>query len=301
MKKLMHSIDRAVLQMLRLSLVLMLGCTTLQAVADAGSLRAKHVELREQLRNNNYQRALHIDSSEAGDTLTGDVYAVLDHPFATVSNALKDPSDWCDILILPFNTKYCHATGANGGAALHLRVGRKHDQPVEKAYRLDFALRPVAATPEYFESRLNAASGPLGTRDYRIAVSAVPLDGARTFLHLSYSYGYGIAGRMAMQAYLATVGAEKVGFTVSGRDGNGQPIYIGGVRGAIERTAMRYYLAIDAHLASLRVAPEQQLDKRIQTWFDATERYTRQLHEMDRASYVAMKRGENERQQAMIN
>ncbi len=83
----------------------------------------------------------------------------------------------------------------------------------------------------------------------------------RTFLHLSYSYGYGMAGRLAMQGYLATVGADKVGFTVTGRDGNGQPIYIGGVRGAIERTAMRYYLAIDAHLASLSAPADQQTGK----------------------------------------
>src|SRR3546814_16967541 len=61
------------------------------------------------------------------------------------------------------------------------------------------------------------------------------------------SYGYGVAGRMAMQAYLATAGSAKVGFTVTGKDGHGQPIHIGGMRGAIERNAMRYYLAIDTH------------------------------------------------------
>jgi len=78
------------------------------------------------------------------------------------------------------------------------------------------------------------------------------------------------------------------------------PIYIGGVRGALERNVMRYYLAVDAHLASLAVPPEQQLDKRIQTWFDSSERYARQLHEMDRAQYLAMKKDEYERQQARL-
>ncbi len=272
----------------------------LGAMADAGTLRARHAELRDQLRSNNYQRALYIDSSEAGETLKGDVYAVLDHPFQTVSNALKEPSGWCDVLILPFNTKYCRPVESDNAPALHVRIGRKYDQPVENAYKLDFAWRPVASTPEYFESRLNAGNGPLGTKDYRIAVSAIPLDGGRTFMHLSYSYGYGMAGRMAMQAYLSTRGSDKVGFTITGKDGNGDPIYIGGMRGAIERNAMRYYLAIDAYLASLRAPADQQLEKRIRTWFDATERYSRQLHEMDRATYVAMKRGEYERQQALI-
>jgi hypothetical protein len=287
--------------LLQLCVAFLLMLTTPLAPASNADLRAKYSELQEQLRNNNYHRALHIDSSQTGDTLRGDVYAVLDHPFGRVSAALKEPTDWCDILILPFNTKYCHAAGSDGAAAnLHVRIGRKFDQPVRDAYRLDFALRSVAAAPDYFESRLDAAIGPVGTRDYRIVVAAVPLGTGRTFLHLSYSYAYGLAGRVALQAYLATAGASKVGFTVAGRDGNGQPIYIGGVRGVIERNVMRYYLAIDAHLASMGAPPGQQLEKRIETWFDATERYARQLHEMDRASYLEMKRGESVRQQAMI-
>jgi hypothetical protein len=286
--------------LLRLGLACLLGFMAPNALAGGSELRARYTELREQLRNSNFHRPLHIDSAQAGDTLRGDVYAVLDHPFKEFSGALKDPSDWCNILILPFNTKYCHAVGGQGAANLLVRIGRRSDQPVEDAFRLDFVLQPVAATAEYFESRLDASRGPVGTRDYRIVVAAVPLDAGRTFMHLSYSYGFGFVGRLAMQAYLATAGADKVGFTVAGRGAGGQPVYIGGVRGAIERNVMRYYLAIDAHLAALGAPPEQRLEKRIATWFGETERYPLQLREMDRASYIAMKRFESERQQAMI-
>lgn len=289
--------------LLRLGLVLALAAGWATAHADAGpaALRAKYDELREQLRHNGFRRALHVDSSERGDTLRGDVYAVLDYPFSKVSSTLGQPDDWCDVLLLPFNTKLCRAAQRhNGAAALQVRIGRKYDQPVQDAYRLDFVLQPVAASPEYFESRLAAATGPVGTRDYRITVTAVPIDGQRTFLHFSYSYAYGLAGKLAMHGYLATAGADKVGFSVIGRDGSGQPIYIDGVRGAIERTAMRYYLAIDAHLASLAAPPQQQLEKRIDTWFRETERYPRQLREMDRHTYVTMKRSEHERQQQAL-
>lgn len=284
----------------RCAVGVLMAVVALQASADAGALRAKHAELRDQLRNNNYQRALHIDSSESPNVLHGDVYAVLDHPFGTVSQAMKDPAQWCDILILPFNTKYCHAMNSRGGPVLHVRIGRKFDQPVHSAYKLEFAYRNVAADSTYFESRLNARNGPVGTRDYRIVVSAVPIEGGKTFLHLAYSYGYGVAGRLAMQAYLSTVGADKVGFTTLSRDGEGQPQLIGGVRGAVERNAMRYYLAIDAYLDSLAVPADQRVHKRIQTWFTETERYPRQLREMDRSTYVSMKRHEVERQQTVI-
>ena len=154
--------------------------------ADAGQLLARHEQLREQLRSSPFGRGLYIDSAEQPDQLQGDVFAVLNHPFAAVSESLKEPARWCDILILPFNTKYCHAVEGAGGPALQVRIGRKYDQPVEQAFRLEFAYRNVAARPDYFESRLAAPTGPVGTRDYRIAVAAVPLEGGkRTFLQLS--------------------------------------------------------------------------------------------------------------------
>ena len=293
--------QRFLTRLTRIGAAAAIGLASLQVLADdVAGLRAKHRELRERLSHNSFQRPMVIDSAQSGDNLKGDVYAVLDHSFSALSNELKNPENWCDILILPVNTKYCHAMNEATGTNLMVRIGRKFDQPVQDAYKLQFAYRNVAATPEYFESKLAAKEGPIGTRDYQITVSAVPLDDKRTFMHLSYSYGYGFAGKVAMQAYLATVGADKVGFSVTGNGADGQPIYMGGVRGAVERNAMRYYLAIDSYLDSLSAPPNQQVERRIQGWFDATERYPRQLREMDRPTYVAMKRNEVERQQNVI-
>ena len=248
----------------------------LAAHADAAALRSRHAELKQELQSNSYGRPLHIDSAETSNSLQGDVYAVLDHPFDKVKEALADPGAWCDIMLLPFNTKACSAQGNR----LSVRIGRKYNQPADQAYRLDFGFQNVAASANYLETRLSAGQGPFGTRDYRINVEAVPLDGGRTFMHMSYAYGFGGSGRFAMQAYLATAGASKVGFTTDG------------VRGAVERNAMRYYLAIDAYLDTMDVAQADRVDKRINQWFSATERYPKQLREMDRSTYVAMKRQE---------
>ncbi|MCK7501517.1 MAG: hypothetical protein MZW92_74400 [Comamonadaceae bacterium] len=46
-------------------------------------------------------------------------------------------------------------------------------------------------------------------------------------------------------------------------------------------------------------APAERLERRMQNWFTATESYPRQLHEMDRASYLAMKRAEVARQNSL--
>lgn len=259
----------------------LLAFGAVQAHADAGALRSRYTELRNDMRSNSYGRQLHIDSQEGNDSLQGDVYAVLEHPFEDVKDALQDPNAWCDIMLLPFNTKACEA---NGGQ-LSVRIGRKYNQPVDQAYRIDFGFRNAAASSGYLQTRLNAAQGPFGTHDYRIDVEAVPLDGGRTFMHMRYSYGFGGMGRFAMQAYLATAGASKVGFTSDG------------VRGAVERNAMRYYLAIDSYLDTMDLPQAQRIERRINHWFSATERYPRQLHEMDRNTYVAMKRQEYDRQQ----
>ena len=49
----------------RVGAALAIGFASLNALAgDAASLRAKHTELREQLANNNFKRAMVIDSAQ---------------------------------------------------------------------------------------------------------------------------------------------------------------------------------------------------------------------------------------------
>ena len=264
---------------------------------SAASLRAKHTELGDHLRNNQFQRALYLDSAESSSDLRGEIYAVADYPFATVNAALNNPAHWCDVLILHINIKYCRASSSKDGTVLAVNLGRKYDQPLADAYRLEFNYRGVIATPDYFAVELNAGNGPLSTHDYRIWIEATPLKDGQTFLHFTYAYAFGFTGRLAMQGYLATIGRDKAGFTVTGKQPNGQPDYIQGVRGVVERNTMRYFLAIDAYLAALTTPPRDQLEKRMQYWYNATDQYTRQLHEVERDDYFEMKRKEYQRQQ----
>ena len=209
-------------------------------------LRAKYTELGKQLRNNQFHRALYLDSRQSSHDLKGEIYAVVDYPFATVNAALNNPAHWCDVLILHMNVKYCHASSNKTGTVLAVNLGRKYDQPLADAYRLEFNYRPVITTPDYFALELNAENGPLSTHDYRIWIEATPVKDGRTFLHVTYAYTFSLTGNLGMQGYLATIGRNKVGFTVTGKLPNGQPTYIQGVRGVVERNTMRYYLAIDA-------------------------------------------------------
>jgi hypothetical protein len=258
--------------------------------APAAVLYAKYVSIRPDLDKSPFDRPLRLESSEAPDALNGDVQAIVGYPFERVRTALDGGQRWCDILLLHLNVKACRV-GANG-SSLRVYIGKKFDEPASRAHKIEFAYRDEAETSDYFRSSLDAANGPFGTRDYRIVVEAVPLDSNRTFVHLSYAYRYGASARMAMQAYLRTVGEGKVGFTVEGRQADGRPALVGGLRGALERNVMRYYLAIDAYLAALSAPPDERLEERLRDWFDSTEHYALQLHELGQYEYLEMKRRE---------
>ena len=281
---------------LRLALAFLLAASLPAAAQDAAALRVRHTELREALTTNAFARPLMLESREDAGQLRGDIYARIAQPFAVAGPALQGVAHWCEILTLHLNVKRCRATQTPAGNSLGLVIGRKFDQPVADAYSLDFNYTQLAKQPDYLQLMLSADQGPLGTNDYRIVLEVVALDAKHSFLHLSYAYGYGLVARVAMQGYLATVGRDKVGFSRVGIRADGEPIYIGGTRGVIERNTMRYYLAIEAYLGALGLPQPLQLDKRLDDWYSSVERYPRQLHELDRAEYLALKRSEALRQ-----
>ena len=297
------AITLATLMLVAVALWLMTGFTLVDAAPVSGAsakngpaLRAQHQTLKDQLKNNAFNRPLVLASDQTSKEVKGDIYTVIAHPFDKVSGALSGPQVWCDILILHLNTKYCSVSREQQATTLQMNVGKKFDQPLDESYRLAFAWTLADRHADYLRVALTADTGPLSTHDYRITLEAMPLENGTTFLHLSYAYGFGVTGKIAMSAYFSTIGRAKVGFTVTGKEEDGSPIYIGGMRGLVERNTMRYYLAIEAYLGALTLSPRAQFEKRIGDWFVAAERYPRQLHEMEKSEYLDMKRKEQRRQ-----
>jgi len=288
-----HGIATLAATMLCATIAAMLLCAAApaQALGEAAqALRARHEALRDEFAHSPFERPLVLRSTQSDDELTGDVYAVVEQPFTATAAALADRTRWCELLILHLNIKDCHATAGARGDALSLAIGRKHDRSAEGGQRMEFAFRVPSVQPDYLQVQMAADSGPLGTRDHRLSLEVAPLTERSSFIHLTYAYGYGALARMATQAYLATAGRDKVGFTVTGQTADGRPRYIDGVRGMVERNVMRYYLAIEAYLGALSVPPGERTDKRLRDWFAATERNATQLHEVERDEYLAMKR-----------
>lgn len=252
---------------------------------DAGDLQRRYGELRERLERSPFGRPVHLDSREMDGVLRGDVHALVRHPFAKVRDSLGEARQWCGVLTLPFNVQKCEARGD----ALSVFIGRKPDSPPEEATRLDLRFSVLERGEDLLRVQLAAPAGPAGTRDYRIVFEAVPIAAGGTFVHLGYGYGHGVLSRMAIRAYLATSGADKVGFSIEGRDAQGNPRLIGGMRGILERNTMRYFLAIEAFLDSLDAPQASRHRARLEKWFAAVDRYPRQLREMSLERYLALK------------
>ena len=156
-----------------------------------------------------------------------------------------------------------------------------------------FSFRVQADAPDYSYLVLAADKGPVGTRDYRFDVEALALDANRSVLRMVYAYSYGLTARLATQAYLSTKGSDKVGFSTETDKKSGTSHPVGGLRGSVERNAMRYYLAIEARAAQ---APggdaAARFDKTLDQWLGAIGRYPKQLAEDDAEAYRKTKRAQ---------
>lgn len=252
-------------------------------------LQATFKTLRPKLDSSPFGRPLILESSGEGGKVRGDVFALVKHSFRDVSTGLDTPAEWCEVLILHLNVKTCIASAKTNDSSLQLTLGTKRASRDDGAHRIEFVFRVLVSSADRFEVTMHAGEGPLGTRDYQLSLEATPIASGQSFLHLAYSYTYSTTARLAMSTYLHTLGKDKVGFTVTGHGADGVPVYVGGVRGALERNTMRYYLGIETFLASASRSPAARRGWRLASWFDATEKYGHQLHELTKAEYLAGK------------
>ncbi len=260
-----------------------------QPAEGSEGLRGTFEALQPKLASSSFGRPLVLQSSEESGKVRGDVFALVKYPFREVSTGLDTSVEWCEVLILHLNVKTCIVSPTTNEQSLQLTLGTKRASRDNGAQRIEFGFRVVKSSADHFEVSMQAGEGPLGTRDYRLSLEAIPITPDQTFLHLAYAYKYSTTARLAMSTYLHTLGKSKVGFTVAGHEANGAPVYVGGVRGALERNTMRYYLGIEVFLASGAKPPAKRREWRLTSWYDATEKYSRQLHELTKAEYLSGK------------
>lgn len=286
--------------------LLLFGVLSLLLSGAAFAVEKSHPEealLREvydgnqaKLANNSFGLPLFLESFSQDGRADVDVYGVFDASFGSVVDALSVPGSWCDIAALHPNVKACTYQGQPDAWLLTFYLGRKFYQPPEAARQIIYHFRNAARRQGYLDIVLAANAGPFGTKDHHIRFEALPLDEDRTFVHVGYGYRDTLALRLATEGYFSTLGSGKVGFTVTGTNRKGEPVYIGGSRGAVERNAVRYYFAIQAFMSSLHYPAGSRFSRRIDEWYELTNRYRKQLFELDKKDYLEFKTAEHENQ-----
>jgi len=95
-------------------------------------------------------------------------------------------------------------------------------------------------------------------------------------------------------------GGGKVGFSVIGTASDGNPVYVAGLRGSVERDVVCYYLAILAYLDTLKISAEQRFEKRVSQWYALAALYKKQLlGKMEEEEYLTYKRQDQKSQQQL--
>lgn len=282
-----------------LTLLFILASLTLHsnpAQAGHNELRDIYTQIKPALDNNAYGIPVYVNSRDENNTMTGVIYGVIHHPFETVSQSVQSAANWCAIAPQHLNIKACTYQQIKNHCQLTFYSGRKFYEKADDVDQLAYRFNINEQTKNFIHISLTADDGPAGTSHYRLYVKAIPLDKTSSFIYFSYSYQYNFITSIGMGTYLATLGRGKVGFSITGKDEKGNPVYVDGVRGIIERNSVRYYLAIQSYLDTLHIKPEDRFTARITKWFDLTEQHHLQLHEMGKKEYLGYKQLEHKDQ-----
>jgi hypothetical protein len=262
----------------RLGLGLLLSVVVLSPRASWGSEAAPqrfhgyYQELQEAARRGPFGFPLEVRSEERGEMVTSEALGIMDHPLQAFREAVTEPAPWCDFIPLNLNIKAPESAS-------------------QQPYR--FAVR--ARQSEYVSVSLSALRGLMGTRAHQLDFEAASVAG-KTVVALRSSYEQSAASKLATAIYLATLGRDKVGFSRERVGPDGQANFVKGAQGIIERNLMRYYLILKAFLDTQKLPANRRFDTLISAFYDLMERYPAQLHEMERAEYLDVKRRERQNQ-----
>lgn len=151
------------------------------------SLLAAYHRIEADLARTSLGFPLYLESSEQNGRLHAEVYGIFDHPFDGILEVLMIPANWCDIASLHPNVKACTYGESPATRNLTFYLGRNFYQPPADTHQFTYHYRRIERRQGYLDIFLSADEGPFGTKDHRMRLEAIPLDGGRTFVRVGYS------------------------------------------------------------------------------------------------------------------
>ena len=263
--------------------------------AGLESLIDKYHKVEKELEKSTFTIPFYIESAVSKNASHVDIYGTINYPFGLIKNEFLVPTNWCEVVFPHIKVGACTHNKVDDTWLLNIYNVDKFSEPLEDAYQMKFEYRVSELQARYFDVSLNAHEGRFHTKDHQFRLEAIPLNEGTTFIHLRYSYSYSSAAYLLMKLF----GGSKIGFSVTGTGSNGDPVYVDGLRGSVERDVVCYYLAILAYLDTLKIPDDQRFEKRISQWYDLTAHFKKQLLEMEKEEYLTYKRQARESQQRL--
>lgn len=259
------------------------------------SLLDKYHEIETKLGKNAGSVHFHVESSVNKNASYIDIYGTIKYPFDVVEREMLIPANWCQIVLSHPDIKACTYKKDKNTWLLNIYHADKFSEPIEDAYQMKFVYRVSELQPVYFDIALTASDGPSNTKEHYFGLEAIPLGNDITFIHFRYSFGYSALGYFLMKIF----GGTKIGFSITGTDSAGNPVYSEGLKGLVERDVVCHYLAILSYLETLEYPSDQRFEIRINRWFDLSARFKKQFYEMKKEEYLKHKTQDRESQQRL--
>jgi hypothetical protein len=257
------------------------------------SLASVYQSMKRELNNDTIEDSFNLKAQVLDELTKGDVFAVIPYPYELLAESLTVPEQVCHAIVLHVNVKGCVVENSNPQQPLvDVYFGRKEYQHPQKALKVQYEFSVGERHDNYTLVSMTADKGPLKTENIAIHIEFLPIDKDLSFIHFAYSANYGDLARFALNTYLATLGRKKVGFSEIGTDKQGEPVYIKGIQGVVERNTMRYFFALHSYFSTYYQPESQRFAASLNRWFDYVEKYPKQLYELPREEYLKAKHKE---------
>ncbi len=259
-------------------------------------LAAAYQTIRGKLNDNAADIPLYVRSDEHEGVFNAEVYGVVDYPVRVLVDALSIPASWCEFTTLHPNIKHCTYELQDDSVlfTFYLARSRKPLRSLQHAYVLKLKFCVLALSKDYFKVLFESNEGSTDTRNHRLQLDAIPVADS-AFVRVKFSYQSQLMSRLATTIYLGTLFPNRIGFSIVGIDNDGQPIYVKGNKGLLERHVVRSYLAVIAFMHTRDVPAQDRFEAQMNRWYDLAERFVLQLREMERHEYFEVKRHEKDK------
>lgn len=230
-----------------------------------------------------------VESQADGESSRVAISALIPVKFSQLSAFYRDEQQWCRGFFANIYVKACYKKPRQ------VRLFYDNNdtyQPLQDAFRFDYEIENQSLDDSHLLISLVSADGPLGTHNYLLRLEAEPYSQTTSIIRLVYRNSYGFVARSALFIYLKTLGSDKIGFS---RDPDGQPIK--GIRGILERNAMRYVLSLSAYF--INRDPNKPLQTTLRNWHHYAKLFQKQLQEIGWEDYRQLKLQEFEDQKKL--